>query len=140
MPCLHGPDLTVLSVGKREHDDARADKEYLWVGVGARPNARVKRPVPSVPRNSGIWSTFPKELVGMDNGGMRACRNCGASLTKKPGPGRWPLRCPACRPLDYRRVERSRPCTKCGAAIVRPPGKVGRWPDYCAPCRRRVTR
>lgn len=28
---------------------------------------------------------------------VRTCRDCGVQLTKKPGRGRWPVKCLACR-------------------------------------------
>src|SRR5688500_1481900 len=52
----------------------------------------------------------------------RSCLTCGVVLQKKPGPGRWPKWCQACRASDQRRP---RVCPECTATFVRRPAR--RW-------------
>lgn len=70
----------------------------------------------------------------------RTCRGCGVELTRKPGPGRWPAWCDACRAVGVRRNPQ-RPavcrlrffgCGRCGKLQVGPAG-VGRS-VYCSTC------
>lgn len=48
----------------------------------------------------------------------RLCLTCGVALRKKPGPGRWPHWCSACRPAAYQRPKQDHACLGCGAIFV----------------------
>lgn len=49
----------------------------------------------------------------------RCCVECGLGLVKKPGPGRWPKRCPSCRPRPADRKARANTgsCPVCGETL-----------------------
>lgn len=109
--------------------DGRAD---VLFAVSKSEDATVIA-APSIRRRSHRPAGVPETV--------RTCA-CGGEIRKRPGPGRFPLRCDECRALDgpaprRRRAHEPPPpihCESCGVEMQRS-GKPGRPPRNCPQCK-----
>ena len=64
----------------------------------------------------------------------RACPGCGKQYRKKPGPGRWPLSCEACRKSNAGQPTTPIDCVRCGETFTPLRRTVNR--RFCPACRK----